>query len=363
MLHSALIHVHIPVSSRVPGALSGAIEEGGRSGGKNGPKDAQWWDPQPLPGGREAGRREQWERSHLGPDGKRPRVPARVGPAPSLLLGEVILAWTAVGQAGGWDVTGPRQWWRWVCGKSLRGEPQALCGNGDMEHGAPALCRGLWGPACPPVGMEGDPAVLQEKVGCLGWTLRKFGLASGGRTLVRARGLGPTPQLHKHPLGAPSPSPDKYTHCQSYLPEPTSSPSCFALNPSPAPRCGQDKANSTSSAKVQSPLHSCVSPSPRDPIPSLAHLPAAANPAGASRGATPAASCRCSAAQPAPHPHPRAAPHLPVTLRVRPTQLHPPVLAHFLAWEFSLARIFLKCFKKWVSFYMVIFLGCFFLML
>lgn len=99
---------------------------------------AQWWDPQPLPGGREAG--AVGEEATWGQMAKGHECQPEWAQAPSLLLGEAFLAWTAVGQAGGWDVTGPRQWWRWACGKPLRGEPQALRGDGDMEHGALTLC-------------------------------------------------------------------------------------------------------------------------------------------------------------------------------------------------------------------------------
>lgn len=53
------------------------------------------------------------------------------------------------------------------------------------------------------------------------------------RTL-RAGGLGPGPQPHKLVPSEGTHS-DWYTHCQSYLPEPTSSWSFFALKPSPAP--------------------------------------------------------------------------------------------------------------------------------
>lgn len=97
--------------------------------------------------------------------------------AQSLLFGEVVLAQTAAGQSGGWEVAGPRAWARHGLGpprtvmmvvvgvlkkqglpaKSLCGEPKALHGgvNMGMEH-PPAPCKGLWESICPLVGMKGD---------------------------------------------------------------------------------------------------------------------------------------------------------------------------------------------------------------
>lgn len=65
----------------------------------------------------------------------------------------------------------------------------------------------LRGTCLPSGGHGGRPSSASREGGLLGWTLRKFGLASGGRTLVRARGLGPGPQLHKLiPSEPPPPS-------------------------------------------------------------------------------------------------------------------------------------------------------------
>lgn len=67
--------------------------------------------------------------------------------APSLWLEGAILAWTAVGQAGGWDTTGPMAVvaasvleGQGLLAESLRGEPKALRGDGDTEYGTPWLC-------------------------------------------------------------------------------------------------------------------------------------------------------------------------------------------------------------------------------
>lgn len=100
---------------------------------------ARWWDPQPLPGGREAGApgdEASWGQMAKG-HGSQPGAKA-----PSLLLGEAIRAWAAVGPAGGWDVTGPTavvvvgvSEGQGLLAKSLGGEPKALRGGGDTECG------------------------------------------------------------------------------------------------------------------------------------------------------------------------------------------------------------------------------------
>lgn len=61
---------------------------------------AQWGEPQPLSAGREVGDGATWGQMAKGHE-----CQPEWGKVWSPLLGEVILAWTAAGQVGGWDVT------------------------------------------------------------------------------------------------------------------------------------------------------------------------------------------------------------------------------------------------------------------
>lgn len=160
----SLIHGYVLVSSHVPGAGSGATEEGGMAGGKKGPNNSPVVGPTASPRGRGGG---YWEMSHLGPDGKRPQVPAHRGP------GSFPLAWRghpcldSGGTGGRLGRPGPRaalgvSEGQGLLAKSLQGPETEIRNRPTL-----ALCKGFWEFACPLLGMKGAPGVSASREGGL----------------------------------------------------------------------------------------------------------------------------------------------------------------------------------------------------
>lgn len=185
------------------------------------------------------------------------------------------------------------------------------------------------------------------------------GLASGGKNFgggcwgQEAWGLALNP-ANSSPQRGPS---EAGVLTVTYLPEPASSQSFFALK-APAPCCGQDEP--TSSFRVQNPPALLCIPvtSVSAPLPGgggISHqlqtqrvLPGATTPA-----------VPCDAQQSA---RPSWGSPATATMCGEPWSSVPNAGSFSSLGILSLTRIFLKCFLKLVLFYMVMFLGIFFML-